>query len=243
MLLYHNDMDRPLTTGEAAQVLGTSVPRVLRAARKGLVPSMRRGSRTVLPRSSVDELRRRWGYTPPHGELSHEELLVLAALSRRPRGVRSARRVARQAGVSPTTASRVLRRLADQGYVERSTVTEVAGVVRDVSIWRSRWDGRPWQCVASDVGQATLPSPTPGLEPDPQVPFRLAHLFWNARVRDLTVDDHAELIASRMLRSGDPEALAWMVRNVPSDAIARATRGRGMDPRAAALGRVLAHAA
>ena len=236
-------MDRVLTTSEAARELGTSVPRILRAARGGQVASVRRGTRTLLTAQSVEELRRRWGWTPPHEELTREELLVLAALSRRPRGVRSARRVARYAGASPTTASATLRRLADRGFVERSTVTEVAGAVRDVQVWLIRWDAQPWQRVAGEVGRVTLPTSPDGRDRDARVPSRLAHVFWNTDVRELTVDDHAVLIAGRILRSADPEALAWMTRNVPPDAIADATRGRGLDRRSAALGRVLAGAA
>lgn len=236
-------MDRILTTSEAARELGTSVPRILRAARRGLVASVRRGTRTLLTAQSVEELRRRWGWTPPHDELTREELLVLAALSRRPRGVRSARQVARHAGISPTTASATLRHLADRGLVERSTVTEVAGAVRDVQVWYIRWDDQPWQRVASEVGRVILPTSTTVRDRDARVPPRLAHVFWNTDVRDLTVDDHAVLIASRILRSADPEALAWMTRNLPPDAIARATRQRGLDRRSAALGRVLARAA
>ena len=233
-------MDSLYTTSEAARELGTSVPRILRAARRGLVASVRRGTRTLLTAQSVEELRRRGGWAPPHDELTREEVLVLAALSRRPRGVRSARRVARYAGVSPTTASATLRRLADWGFVERSTVTEVAGAVRDVQVWLMRWDAKPWQRVAGEVGRVTLPTSCDGRACDARVPSRLAHVFWNIDVRDLPVDDHGVLIAGRVLRSADPEALAWMTRNVPSDAIADATRGRGLDRRSAALGRVLA---
>lgn len=236
-------MDKPRTTSEAARELGTSVPRILRATRQGLVPSVRRGNRTLLTAKAVEELRRRWGWTPRHDELTRAELLVLAAMARRPRGVRSARQVARHVGVSPTTASAALRHLADRGFVERSTVTEVAGAVRDVRVWHIRWEGRPWQRVAGEVGRVTLPTRTDVRARDVRVPSRLAHLFWNTSVRDLTVDDHAVLIAGRILRSGDPEALAWMIRNLPSDAIADATRGRGLDRRSAALGRVLAAAA
>ena len=236
-------MDKVVTTSEAAAELHVSVPRILRATRKGVVASVRRGNRTLLTQRAVQELRGLWGWTPRHDELTREELSVLAALSRRPRGVRSARRIARHAAISPTTVSAALRRLADRGFVERSTVTEVAGAVRDVQVWLIRWDAWPWQRVAGDVGRVTLPTGTDARARDARVPSRLAHLFWNTDVRDLTVDDHAVLIASRILRSADPEALAWMTRNLPPDAIADATRGRGLDRRSAALGRVLAGAA
>lgn len=233
-------MDKLYTTGESAAELGTTIPRVLRAARKGHVPSVSRGNRTLLPESSVELLRRRWGWTPAHHELTRHELLVLAALSRCSRGSRSARRIAARAGVSPTTAVATLQRLAEREFVERSTVTEVAGDVREVQVWQVRWSAAPWQRVASQVGGVSLPARTETRAHDVRVPSRLAHRFWNTDMRELIVEDHAVLIAGRILGSNDPEALAWMVRNVPSEAIERATRRRGMDPRSAALGRVLA---
>jgi hypothetical protein len=53
------------------------------------------------------------GIAPAITGLRREDVLVLAALGRRPLGLGSARAVARAAGVSPTTAGRSLNRLVD----------------------------------------------------------------------------------------------------------------------------------
>jgi excisionase family DNA binding protein len=239
-----------LTSAEVARRLGTSVPRVLRAARRGAAPAVRRGNRLLFDAAAVERLRRRWGAVPPIPGLSREDVLVLAALGRRPLGLRSSRAVARAAGVSPTTAGRALRRLAERGYVARETVRVTEGEVRDVPVWSVRWTDPAWLRVAAAVGQVVLPvapepkrrrpSSTPGRR---RPPARLAHLLWNEDLGSLDVERHAVLLADRILRSEDPEAHAWMVDRLPASAIMEATRTRNLDPRRASLGRLLAAAA
>ena len=115
---------------------------------------------------AVGQLRRRWGFAPAIAGLTREDVLVLAALGRRPLGLRSARAVARAARVSPTIAGRSLRRLAAQAYVARLTVRVAEGAAKDVAVWVVRWTERPWQQVAGTIGQATLPAePTPPAGP------------------------------------------------------------------------------
>ena len=108
-------------------------------------------------------------------------MLVLVALGRRPFGLRSARAVARAAGVSPTTAGRSLRRLVEQGYVAQETVRVAEGEVRDVTVWTVRWDGAAWLRIAETIGDAVLPASTaePPRQTGDGLPRRLAHLFWN----------------------------------------------------------------
>ena len=74
------------------------------------------------------------------------------------------------------------------------------------------------------------------------MPARLAHVFWNEDLSQLDVERDAVLIAGRILRAEDPEAIAWMSRALPPGAIERASRSRGLDPRRARLGRLLAAA-
>jgi excisionase family DNA binding protein len=235
-----------LTSGQVARELGTTVPRVLRAVRDGVVPTLRRGNRFLFDAEAVEQLRRRWGTAPAIPGLTREDVLVLAALGRRPFGLRSARAVARAAGVSPTTAGSSLRRLVDQGYLARRTIRVAEGDVRDVAVWTVRWTGAPWLRVAETVGQAALPAgpvpaTRPGQEADGRVPPRLGHLFWNEDLQGLDLDRNAGLVADRILRSEDPEAHAWMLHRLPSDAIVQATRTRNLDPRRVRLGRPLAH--
>ena len=247
---YHNDMDsndRLLTSSEVARRLGTSVPRVLRAAKRGEVGAVRRGNRFLFDAEAVERLRRRWGAVPSLPGLSREDVLVLAALGRRPLGLRSARAVARAAGVSPTAAGRALRRLAERGYVTRETARVTEGEVRDVPVWTVRWTGPAWLEAAAAVGQATLPverAPRPRVAPPRRrVPSRLAHLLWNEDLAALDAEKDAVLLADRILRSEDPEAHVWMVEHLPADAILKATRTRNLDRRRASLGRLLAAAA
>jgi DNA-binding Lrp family transcriptional regulator len=235
-------MDRLLSSGEVARLLGTSVPRVLRAARQGLVASTKRGNRTLLDAGAVERLRRRWGSVPSIEGLRRQEVLALAALGRRPFGLRSARALARAAGLSPTAAARALEHLAAAGYVERQTVRVVEGRVRDVSVWMVRWTSPQWLAVAAVVSTAILPEPSRTEPPPRRVPARLAHVFWNEDLARLDIERDAVLIAARILQSDDPEALAWMTRALPHAAIERASRSRGMDPRRARLGRLLAEA-
>jgi excisionase family DNA binding protein len=238
-----------LTSGEVARRLGTSVARVLRAARRGEAPAVRRGNRLLFGAAAVERLRRRWGAVPPIPGLSREDVLVLAVLGRRPLGLRSSRAVARAAGVSPTTAGRALHRLAERGYVGRETARVTEGEVRDVPVWSVRWTDQVWLRVAATVGQVVLPdahepkrrpSAPPGRR---RPPARLAHLLWNEDLGSLDVERHAALLADRILRSDDPEAHAWMMDRLPASAILEATRTRNLDPRRASLGRLLAAAA
>lgn len=244
---YHSDMDTLLTSGEAARSLNTSVSRVLRAARAGVVRTTRRGNRTLFDQSAVDQLRALWGQVSAQPGLSREDMQVLAALSRRPRGLRSVRAVARASGLSPTTAGRALARLAEKGYVARKKVRATEGRVLDVTVWVIRWASAEWLAVAAAVGSVVLPEkagkadrPVSARPRGRRVPSRLAHLFWNEDLALLDVDRDAVLLASRILRSDDPEAHAWMMRALPRAAILRAARARSLDPRRARFGQLLA---
>ena len=246
---YHNDMDSnagtPLTSGQVARELSTTVPRVLRAVRGGGIPTVRRGNRFLFDAAGVQALRGRLGAAPAIPDLTREDVLVLAALGRRPLGLRSARAVARASGVSPTTAGRSLRRLAERGYVARETVRVAEGAARDLTIWTVRWAEPAWLRVAGMVGQTALPtgaaaSPRPAGASKRGLPPQLGHLFWNEDVQGLDLDRHGGLVADRILRSEDPEAHAWMLRQLAPEAILKATRTRDLDPRRARLGCLLA---
>src|SRR5579863_5496244 len=96
---------------QAADALGTSLPRVQRAIRDlGIVTTIEgRGRRLTM--AQLTALRRRLGYAPRIAGLTREETFVLAALNLRPLGVRSVRAVARAASVSPTAAGRAVAHL------------------------------------------------------------------------------------------------------------------------------------
>lgn len=238
-----NDMDAYLTTGQVARALSTTIPRIHRAAKAGLVRSRRLGNgRLALPASAPRTLRRRWGWVPSIRGVGREEAFVLAALSRRPLGLRSVRAVARASGLSPTAAADALRLLGERGYVEQRSVRIAEGRARDATVWSVRWRSSAWRRVASQIGLCELPLSRSRPRRSHRVPRRLAHLFWNVKVDELDTRRDARYIADRMLRNGDSQGLAWLADSVPREAIAEAARGRGLDPRRAALGRVLAAA-
>ncbi|MGH8905092.1 MAG: MarR family transcriptional regulator [Egibacteraceae bacterium] len=233
-------MDSDLTTTDVARLLGTTVPRVHRAVRAGSVAcSVDPRGRLRFDADAVESLRQQWGYAPTIQGLSREQVFVFAALSRRPFGLSSARAVARAAGVSPTTAGRALRVLAASGCIERRTQRVAQGRARDVDVWTVRWGSAPWRAVASEVGRCVLPTPS-GQPRERRVPKRLGHLFWNVDLDQLDTARDGWFIANRVLRSDDAQAIAWMAANVAPADIDQAARGRGLDPRRAALGHVLA---
>jgi len=235
-------MDTMFTASEVATALGVSVSRVHRAARTGVAEaSVDPAGRLRLDPGAMAELRRRWGAVPSVRGLSREAVLALAALSRRPLGLCSARAVARAGGISPTTAARVLRELAARGYVEQRTERIVEGRVRDAQIWAVRWGSPEWLAVAGDVGRCVLPRPE-GSAASRRVPRRLGHLFWNVDLGRLDVERDGRFIADRILRQDDPQALAWMAVTLRTKDIEAATHGRGMSRRRATLGRILAAA-
>ncbi|MGH8926571.1 MAG: hypothetical protein ACRDWA_18395 [Acidimicrobiia bacterium] len=100
-------MDSGLTTGKVAAALATTRSRIHRAVAAGVVrPARTRGGHLRFTARDVAVLERRLGRSPRVAELSREKVRVLAALGRRPFGLRSVRAVARAAGISPTVASR-----------------------------------------------------------------------------------------------------------------------------------------
>jgi hypothetical protein len=88
-----------------------------------------------LTEQQVSELARELGVTPPVAGMSRTDAQVLAALSRSPRGVSSAREAARRAGVSPTTAGRALARLVAQGLITQTPIMLARGHVSEVTIY------------------------------------------------------------------------------------------------------------
>ncbi len=167
------------------------------------------------------------------------DLKVAAVLARRPFGVRSVGEIARLAGVSPSATTRALRRLVRGSVVVRRSDLVAAGRPRRVGVWCIDWRSPGWHGVAARVGQVSLPAASPRRRAA-RLPQRLAHLFWNAEVDQLDPKVHGHLVASRILRSDDCQALGWLARSLQPTHILAATNGRGLDRRRATLGRLLA---
>jgi len=224
-----------------AQLLNTSVPRVVRAAeRLGL--QARRGSshRWELTRSMVDRLSRELGYTPSIDGLSEVEVKVLAAVARAPLGLASVRVVGGQAVVSPTSASKALRSLEAQGLVYREPTTIAAGRARDVELLHANRMTPAWLELAPRLASVRTPARKPRRRPG--VPPRLRHLFWNTASSQLDIRIGGSYIARRLLTTGDLEGLAWGAENLRAADWEQAARARGLDRRTRALALNLAKA-
>lgn len=229
-------MDSMLTAPELARELGVSLPAAHRLMDAHGVPSPGRGRVRRAPRSLLGAaLRDRGAVRDTVPGFSASRLRVLAALSRAPWGLRSARHIAERAGVSPTVASRELRELGRLGLVaQRQRV-----VALDRARVRSEWatDTARWPATLfGAVNRVVLPRPTTRRSrTGPGVPKRFAHLFWNADVGALDTNADASFIAGRMLASSNVDAWNWALSNLPPSDIDRATSRRGVDPATRAL--------
>ncbi len=165
---------------------------------------------------------------------------MLAALSRSPLGLRSARSVARRASVTPTTAVRALASLAERALVQERVERLVEGEVADLAVWRVNWRSPEWRKVATAVGAVVLPEGQARPRRQRSVPSRFAHLFWNEDTSQLDVERDGVTIAERILGSSDAEAISWAAAAVPPACLRRVKDLRNVAPEVAALADALA---
>ena len=224
-------MDRTLSTTEAARILNTTLPRVHRAlSRLGVATAD--GHRWKLTDMDLQRLRADLGFAPDREDVGRKELFVLAVLRQHSLGLRSARAVARVAGVSPTTASRALARLEDEGYVVHSVRRVVEGVVKEVEQWEINWSSPAWRSLASDVLLTVLPARATADHASIVPPKYLDHLFWNVDRSSLNLESDGAFIALRILGSSDLQGLSWLASGaVSKEHLRRASRARGISPR------------
>lgn len=238
-------MDRLLSSTQVAAELGWSLPRFHRAIRAGaLAPTARVGRKLRFDPRVVQDLAELSGAVPVRPEgWSREETLVATALARRPLGVRSARVLAVETGVSPTSAAKALRALQGRGVVTVSDEMVAEGRARSVRSWRCAFASPAYQSAAGALRRVVLPRPGGRFTPTQTVPARFAHLFWNQDVARLHTETAGVMIAKRILTSYDPAALRWLSTSVSPHDVAKAASGRGLSPHQAAAGRALAEAA
>ncbi len=143
---------------DAARRLGTSPPRIRRAVGRLSSPVEQDASGVFhLTEEQVGELGRELGVTPPIPGMSRTDALVLAALSRSPRGVSSAREAARRAGVSPTAAGRALARLAARGLITQTPIMLARGHASEVTVYQVRFGSDEWLALAPIAAKVRLP--------------------------------------------------------------------------------------
>jgi DNA-binding MarR family transcriptional regulator len=254
-------MNTTYSGAEAARRLGTSIPRVVRHAKRlGLDSGP--GGRLRLTPAMLRRLEADLGRTPRAPGLSAAQTQVLAALARAPLGLTSARVVALQARVAPATASKALRMLARQGLVRREPTTIAQGRARRVELIHANRLGAEWDAVAPVLNEVR-PKARPAkrrasgrsgsrhaakvegrassrAKSEVVVPRRLRHLFWNTAPSQLVVSHGGPYIARRLLTTHDFSGLSWGARNLSSSDWRQAASARGLDPKVRALARNLA---
>jgi hypothetical protein len=213
-----------ITIAEAAESLGTSIPRIRRALRRlGIVttssPNGDGRPPRLLEERSFWRLRDELGAVPSRSSRRREDLLVLAAINMNPFGFRSRRAVAEAARISPTTASAAVDRLIEEGLVSVvPRLLRYGGRVVEGVVLEANRDDKRWGEILGDVLATHLPFPRAAREPK-IVPRRFWHLFWNASPAQLPIREHADFIASRMLLSKDPMAVAWAMTHLPASSV------------------------
>jgi DNA-binding MarR family transcriptional regulator len=229
-------MDR-YSAADVARELHTSTPRVVRAAKRLGIDAGPNG-RLALTSSLVERLAAELGRTPSIAGLSAIEVKVLAALSRAPFGLSSARVVAAQAGVSPTAASKALKTLEQKNLVCREATVIAAGRARAVELIHANRRAERWLEIAPILTEVLLAKRN---RPTQQaVPQRLTHLFWNTSPTQLDLNRGGPYIARRLLNTMDLDGLAWGAKNLRPGDWEKAARARGLDEHVRALAHNLA---
>ncbi|GAA2222286.1 helix-turn-helix domain-containing protein [Herbiconiux moechotypicola] len=221
------------TAPQLAKELGLSLPAVHRALDAEGVARTGRGHARRVPEGVLDRLLAERGSTPTQ-VAPGSELRVLAALSRAPLGLPSARSVATQAGLSPTTASKTLHTLRDRRLISRVSSEFARGRAKKESRWTAATHSWP-EPLRSAVRRTRLPRAQNTRTETTTLPRSLHHLFWNADVKELSPETDGSYMAGRLLESPDIRAWRWALDNISLTDIDKAMSRRGVNPRTRAL--------
>jgi MarR family protein len=242
-----NELDGLLrvSAAETARRLGTTVPRVKRAIeRLGLPIETRPGGRVAISRRQFKRLRQELGVREKIDGLSPTEVAVLSTLAHSPFGLVSSRAVAQRARISPTSASKALKRLEQRGLAQRERTWVAAGRAREQEIIRANYSSPQWPALAPKLAKVDPPAAMRHERPNRRtVPPRLRHLFWNSAESQLDLEQAGGYIARRLVQTGDLEGLAWGAANLRPKDWRHAAKARGIDRRRRALALNLAAAA
>lgn len=152
--------------------------------------------------------------------LSATEMCVLAALSRRPRGLSGVSAVAFVAGVVTADAAAALGDLEDRGLV---TTEPETGLPPDAEPERTVWRLAAvdaWFSVADAVRTVELPEPPPAPMPE-RLPERFAKLLWWGDPALIELPRDAAFVAEHLLTYHDIDAWAWALETLPAEALER----------------------
>lgn len=230
-----------LSAADVARELGTSLPRVVRAAKRLGLDARQGNGRLALRPAQVARLREELGVSVRIPGLTRTEVSVLSALRNAPLGLVSARAVASRAKVSPTAASRALKSLTGKGLVRAEPTTIAAGRARRVELFHANRLSPRWSKLTPLLA-GVHPPVDRRAERDIQVPPRLRHLFWNTAPGQLQLERGGPYIARRLLSTMDLDGLAWGARNLRASDWVHARKARGLDFNTRALARNLAAA-
>jgi DNA-binding MarR family transcriptional regulator len=201
--------------------------------------------RISLHEPEIARLRDELGIKVQVAGLTDVQVSVLGALRDAPLGLASIRAVARRAGISATATSRALDSLRRGGLVTRRSTTLAAGSARRVELLQLDRRSPQWQRIAPELAQVRVHGhrrSDHGASSRHEVPPRLMHLFWNTAPSQRDALTDGPYIARRLLRTLDPDGLAWGSSNLRRRDWLEAQRARGLDPSVRALARNLAAA-
>lgn len=230
--MSYNNVMETYSSPQIAAALHVSVPRVLRiAARLGITPQGA-GPTTRYTEDDAQRLLGELGAVQRADGFTREDVMVVTAMRRHVRGLRSTAVVAREARVSPTTAARSLTRLTEAGVVSKEAVRIVEGEVTDARVYVLRREVLRSTYPQLDAAsrRAVLPHGRKPRRPPARVPSWLWHHFWNADPAALRLPLDEQYVATRLLRSGDPDAMAWAASHLSAESVRGASRVRGVGP-------------
>jgi DNA-binding MarR family transcriptional regulator len=228
-----------------ARLLGVSRRRVLAAASRLCVGTRRANGRWSFTADEIEQLRAAIGEHPPVPGLSPTEAQVLAELARRPRGMVSARALARSCGLSPATAAKAVTRLGSCGLVIASQKTVALGRAVRVATLHANRRHPDWPTLVPLLAAVRPPARQPPDRAAP-VPYAVKHAFWNVpadRLASLTPASDGRAIAARAITCGDLQLLSYAAGVLAPADWSSAARLRRLDPDQRQLAENLAAAA
>ena len=152
--------------------------------------------------------------------LSPAEMCVLAAVSRRPRGLRGVSAVAFVTGLPPADVASALGGLEDRGLVTTDPETGAPPAASpDRTVWRLA-AGDAWFSIADAVRTVELPEPPAAPIPE-RLPERFAKLFWWGDPALIELPRDAAFVAEHLLTHHDIDAWAWALEVLPTEALER----------------------
>ncbi|MBA2766168.1 MAG: MarR family transcriptional regulator [Solirubrobacterales bacterium] len=237
------DSSRRISARRLADELGTSTPRVTRAARSLGLAVGSRGASSHFTAEQAARLRDALGVDARVDGLTTTHARALAALARAPLGLRSTRALARRAGLSPTSAGRAIKALEQAGLILREETVLPGRRATRAQLLLANVSSPRWPSLAPGLAQVRPPAKEEPPARVRRIPPRLRHLFWNTAPSQLDIDKAGPYIARRLITTGDIDGLAWGSAHLRASDWQDAAKARGLDDATRALAHNLARVA